>query len=245
MKKLVKTVGSHALRHRERLDKEWEKTDWTRKQAEQVLRRIDGILEQLPQAQRQAHERIIGERAVKNEDKILSLYEKETRIIVRGKMESEVEFGNTLLLAEQANGLIVDWKLYRESAPADSRLLAESIKRTEQLTTVRIKTVTADRGFDSIDNVQLLDERKIFNGICPKNPKRLTERNKERKFVQLQKRRASTEGRIGIIKNKFAGCPMRVRGFGRREVAVGWRVLAHNLWVLARLPLIENLACAA
>jgi len=37
MKKLVKVVGRHARKHRDLLDQEWEKTAWTRRQAEQVL----------------------------------------------------------------------------------------------------------------------------------------------------------------------------------------------------------------
>jgi len=34
-----------------------------------------------------------------------------------------VEFGNTLLLAENSLGVILDWELFRDSAPADSALL--------------------------------------------------------------------------------------------------------------------------
>jgi IS5 family transposase len=240
MKKLVKVVTAHALRHRELLDKEWEKTDWTRKQAEQVLRRIDGILEQLPRVRKQAHERIIGERQVKNEDKILSLYERETRIIVRGKAGAEIEFGNTLLVSEQENGLLVDWKLYEESAPADSRLFQSSIQRTESLTGVKVKAAVTDRGFDSADNVVFLNKRRTFNGICPTNPSELRKRRRQRRFMLLQNRRSSTEGRIGIFKNVFVGHPMRVKGFARRELAIAWRVLTHNLWVLARLPQVQE-----
>ena len=59
MKKLVKVVGRHARKHRDLLDQEWEKTAWTRRQAERVLGRIDQVLELLPRAQKQAHERII------------------------------------------------------------------------------------------------------------------------------------------------------------------------------------------
>jgi hypothetical protein len=236
MKKLVKVAEAHARRHRELLDKEWESTDWTRKQAEVVLRRIDGILEQLPQARKQAHERIIGERQVKNSEKILSLYERETRVIVRGKAEAEIEFGNTLLLAEQQNGLLVDRQLHCESTPADSRLFQGSIHRIESLTGVKVKAAATDRGFDSAENAAFLHDRKTLNGICPKSPSELRMRRQERRFVLLQNRRSSTEGRIGVFKNVFVGCPMRVKGFARREVAISWRVLAHNLWVLARLP---------
>jgi hypothetical protein len=73
LKKLVGVVEGHARRHRDVLDKNWKKTRWTRRQAEVVLRRIDGVLELLPRARRQAHERIIGERKVENAEKILSL----------------------------------------------------------------------------------------------------------------------------------------------------------------------------
>ena len=235
IKKLVKIVAAHALRHRELLDKSWQKTDWTRAQAEQVLRRLDGILELLPQAQRQAHERIIGERQVKNENKILSLYEREARVIVRGKAEAEIEFGNKLLVAEQQNGLLVDWQLYRD-VPADAKLLGSSLERAERLTGARIGAVVTDRGFHSAANVAFLESRNTFSGICPKSPSELKKRCAETKFTKLQKRRGATEGRIGIFKNVFCGRPMRIKGFLRRETAITWRVLAHNLWVLARLP---------
>jgi hypothetical protein len=71
MKKLVGVVRAHARRHRELLDAHWERTHWTRAQAEQILRRLDGVLELLPRAQKQAHERIIGARQVANAQKIL------------------------------------------------------------------------------------------------------------------------------------------------------------------------------
>lgn len=245
MKKLVQTVKSHAKRHRELLDREWEKTQWSRPQVEQVLKRIDSVLLLLPQAQKQAHERIIGERLVKNEDKILSLYETDTNVIVRGKFGAEVEFGNTLELGESKDGLIVDWKLWKESAPADARLLKDSLNRTEKALGKKIKAVGGDRGFDSQTNQELLSGLDIENGICPRDPKQLKRRMKEDRFAWLQKRRSQTEGRIGIFKNQFLGKPFRTKGFAYREVGIAWAVLAHNLWVLARLPQAESLLKAA
>lgn len=239
MKKMVGVVSSHAHRYRDLLDQQWKKTGWTRPQAERVLKRIDHVLELLPLAQKQAHERIIGERLVANEDKILSLYETETNVIVRGKAGSETEFGNTLLLGETKQGVIVDWNLWKESAPGDSRMLEDSVARVENGLGIKIKEVGGDRGFDSKSNSDVLTELKIYNGICPKDPKQLREKMKEEKFAWLQKRRSQTEGRIGIFKNQFLGRPLRVKGFAHRELAVAWAVLAHNLWVMARLPQAE------
>jgi hypothetical protein len=246
MKRQVKVVAGHARRHRQLLAQEWEQTDWTRPQAEQVLRRMDSVLALLPPAQKQAHERIIGERQVNNADKLLSLYETDTRVIVRGKAGAEVEFGNSLLLAEQKDGLIVDWQLHRDSAPSDTRQLPESLARMEKSYGARvIKALGADRGFSSAANQSLLESKNIYDGICPKNPARIKERMEEQRFAQLQRRRSQTEGRIGIFKNGFLGRPLRAKGFEHRELAVSWQVLTHNLWVLARLEQRPALAQAA
>jgi hypothetical protein len=104
MKKLIKVVGRYARRPRDLLDQEGEKTGWTRRQAEQVLGRMDQVLELLPRVQKQAHKRIIGERKVDNAGKILSLYEPDIHVLLRGKAGAEPEFGNTLMLGENQQG---------------------------------------------------------------------------------------------------------------------------------------------
>jgi len=246
MKQQIKVVTGHARRHRELLDQQWNQTNWTRAQAEQVLRRMDSVLALLPQAQKQAHERIIGERRVDNADKVLSLYETDTRVIVRGKAGAQVEFGNTLLLAEQRDGVIVDWQLHQASAPADVRQLAQSVARMESAYGVgAIRALGTDRGFSSAANETLLKGKGIYDGICPKNPTRLKERMSEEQFVDLQRRRSQTEGRVAIFKNGFLGRPLRAKGFAHREQAVIWQVLTHNLWVLARLEQKQEMAQAA
>src|SRR5437867_9034736 len=96
MDRLVGTVRNHARRYRRLLDEAWQQTDWTRPQAEQVLRRMDQVLEQLPRARAQARQRILAGQLVANQEKILSLYEPEVRVIVRKKPGAEVEFGNKI-----------------------------------------------------------------------------------------------------------------------------------------------------
>jgi len=233
--KLVGVVRAHARRHRDLLDKHWSETEWTRPQAQQVLGRIDSILEQLPKARHQARQRILAGELVPSGDKILSLYDKDVRVIVRNKASAEVEFGNSLLLGENLQGLIIDWKLFRESAPADSALLPQSIGRMEAAYGRRVKAVAADRGFDSKTNQLGLEWEGIYNGVCPRSPFQMEKRCRSWKFRWLQRRRSQTEGRIGIFKNGFLDQPVRWKGFEGRELRVSWSVLVHNLWVLARL----------
>lgn len=233
--RLVGVVRQHARRYRHLLDVQWEQTDWTRRQVEQVLRRMDQVLDRLPQARRQARERILAGRQVPNREKILSLYEPDVHVIVRRKAGAEVEFGNTLLVAENPQGLLLDWLLFRDSAPADSGLLPTAVVRLEEAYG-RPKAIAADRGFDSHDNQEALEGDGIYNAVCPRSPQQLQERCRSWKFKQLQTRRGQTEARIGILKNVFQAGQMRCKGFVHRELTVTWTALIHNLWVLARLP---------
>jgi hypothetical protein len=245
MKKVVGVVRGHAKRHRDLLDAHWQETDWTRPQAEQVLARIDRVLEQLPAALKQAHERIIGERLVPNDQKILSLYEPDVHVIVRGKAGAEVEFGNKLLIVEQAQGLVLDWHLYQESAPADCRQLPASLTRLEsRLEAGTVRAVGGDRGFDSADNRKLLEDKGLFNGLCPRGVKELKRRRHAARFGAIQRRRSQIEGRIAILKHDFLGQPLRAKGYESRKLGVIWSVLAHNLWVLARLESIQPVEAA-
>ena len=236
MDQLVKQVEKHARRYRQILDEQWEQTQWTRGEVDYILSRLDNVLDQLPAARKQARERIIREQQVPSKDKILSFYEADAQVIVRKKAGAEVEFGNTLLLGETPSGVIIDWELFKEVAPTDAKLVRRSVERTEQNLDVHIEAVGGDRGFDSQDNRDFLDQRQTYNGICPRNPKELRKRNKSGKFNGLQHRRSQTEGRIAVVKNAFLGAPMRSKGFKNRELAVTWAVLTHNLWVIARLP---------
>jgi hypothetical protein len=236
MDRLLGTVRAHARRYRQLLAEQWHRTEWTRPQSEQVLRRIDSVLHQLPAARAQVHQRILQEQPVDNAQKILSLYEADVRVIVRHKAGAEVEFGNTLFMAESRQGLILDWELFQQTAPQDSRLVAKRVERIEKNLKIRLKQVSADRGFDSGPNQVQLAQKKIFNGICPRDPHQLRQRLRSWKFVKLQRRRSQTEARIAIFLHNFLGEPLRAKGFAHRQLAVGWGALTHNLWVIARLP---------
>lgn len=124
--------------------------------------------------------------------------------------------------------------------------MAESLKRLMEIkgkgAPPQVKSVAADRGFDSAKTRNNLDSEGIYNGICPRSPAALKERLQEEKFVDCQRRRSQTEARIGIFKNQFLGRPLRAKGFEHRDLAVAWGVLTHNLWVIARMPLREEAA---
>lgn len=240
MKKLTKRVCGHAMNHLKLLEAKWEAVDISRWQTEQIIQQITNVTKKLDAAVKNAHERIIGQRKVANKDKILSLYEEDVNVIVRRKVGAEVEFGNTLYLAEQSDGVIIDWKFFRDQAPHDCKMLKESHERIEDRLGVKVELMAGDRGFDSETNRQHMESNDIFNAVCPRNPSVLIERLKEDEFRKAQNRRSQTEARISILSNCFCGSPMKQKGFDHRHIHMSLSILSHNLWVLARLKIAQQ-----
>jgi hypothetical protein len=235
MKKLLGRIGEHARRHRDLLDGRFAESGLSRAQAERILARMDEKLDLLPKVIDQAHERIIGERQVKNADKILSAHEPDIDVIVRGKAGAQTEFGNELFLAENPGGLIVDYMLYGKGAPSEPQKMLESVERQQALhVEAKLEALVADRGFDAKRPAASLKEQGIAGHVCPKNPEALAKRLEESEFRRWQTRRSATEARVAILKNHGGGRVWRAKGLERRRLAVGWSVLAHNLTLVGR-----------
>jgi IS5 family transposase len=235
MKKLVRRVGDHAQRHLEILLARHPETALKPGQVKQISAQLEGVLVQLPDAINQAHERIIGGRKLPNGKKILSLYDPDVQVLVRGKSGDEVEFGNKLWLGETREGYIVDYQLEAEQI-SDAKHVLPAMVRLVDEQGLQVESVWGDRGTASEKNKIELDARGIRSGLCPRAVGELAARlEKEPGMREGLKRRASTEARISILSRVFIGDPTRAKGIDNRGRQVGWAVLSHNLWVLARL----------
>lgn len=239
MKRLNHCVEKHGRRYHRLLSDQWEKTDLSKPEADQILRRIDNILMQLPEAIRQAHERIIGERQVPNHQKILSLYEPHTKVYHRGKAGAETEFGLQLFIGESTEGLILDWELVNGSPKNDTQHLKPCIERLQKAGITVLDSV-GDRGFFSKTNADYLAKQRVGNQLCPRNVISLQEKLQDKAFVTFQKRRAQTEARISILKHCFMGPTLPVKGIERQRKHVAFSILTHNLWVIARKILAQE-----
>ena len=239
MKTLLRRVQQHAQRHLNLLKELGEETDFGPGHIQCIITDMENIIAQVPAIIKQAHERIIGGRKLANKDKVLSLYDADVQVIKRGKSTGEVEFGNNLWLGENIDGFIVDYRLEKEKT-SDAKQIEPAITRLVQEQSLPITSVWGDRGLHSAENEATLKANGIYSGLCPRDVNELSERLKdEPKLREGLKRRAGTEARISIVIRKFMGVPARAKGFENREMMVGWAVLSHNLWKLARLEQIE------
>jgi hypothetical protein len=240
MKNLLNVAVGHAQNHIKALKERREThTLLSEGQAAQIIARMEKVIEQVPAIKQQAHDRIIGGKKLAANEKILSIYDENINIIIRGKANAEVEFGNRLDLVESRQGLILDAYLHKDN-PADSNIVVPCVKRMKE-GELPVKKLGGDRGLYSGANEKALEGMDIQSYICPRDPKELSRRLEEEPgFKEYLKRRGGIEARVGIFKNDMLGNPASGRSYESRKQGVGWAVLAHNLWVIARLPQKET-----
>jgi len=230
---------AHGHRYMRLLQRDWSKTDLSEKQSEQISNRLVTVLDQVDTIIHQAHERIIGERKMHNRDKVLSLYQNHAKVYKRGKAGADVEFGLQLFIAENQDGLIVNWNIHDDVPRHDSKFVKPCL---DQLKEVDLKplSVCGDRGFWTKKVCDVLSKDNVENFICPKDRTLLQSQLQKENFRTAANRRSQTEARIGILKNNFLGGHLSTKGFEQQKVQVGWAILAHNLWVAARKMIVVD-----
>jgi hypothetical protein len=131
----------------------------------------------------------------------------------------------------------LSWTICWRKKNSDAKQVEPAITRLVEEQSLPVKSVWGGRGLHSAANQESLKSREIRSALYPRDVKELSERfNHEPGMREGLERRAGAEARISIITRKFMGTPARAKGFKHRDRMLGWAVLGHNLWKLARLP---------
>jgi len=186
----------------------------------------------------QARRRVLQGEAVPNAEKIFSIFEPHTDLIMRGNADKPVEFGHKVFLAESACGLITQY-LVLDGNPCDADHVKQSLKDHKETFGRAPELYSSDRGFHDDDNEKACRNAGVKIVCIPQRGGRKTpEREAYEKspaFKKGQRFRAGIEGRISVL---FRGRGMKkalVEGRERFELLVGAAVLANNLLIIAKL----------
>jgi transposase, IS5 family len=186
----------------------------------------------------QARRRILDGEQVANDEKIYSIFEPHTDLIMRGKVRTPHEFGHKVFLAESAKGLITQYKILKGN-PSDAIYVAPSLKCHKKAFGHAPDVYGADRGFFSEQNVAACARSGVSVVSIPqRGGKKTAEREvyeKSAAFKKGQRFRAGVEGRISVLARGRGMKRCRAEGGERFELWVGAAVLANNLMVIASL----------
>ena len=106
-----------------------------------------------------ARRRAFDGEKVPNSDKVFSIFEPHTELIMRGRRGRPIEFGHKLLLTQSKEKFITDYVVLEQNC-SDSELLPLVIERHQQRFGSPPKSVAADMGFcPDADTYEELEEQ--------------------------------------------------------------------------------------
>ena len=201
-----------------------------------LLSELEGYDELIEKVIDQASRRVLAGEKVPNAEKLFSLFEPHTELLIRGKVAKPIEFGHMILLQQVEEKFITGYQVF-ERRPSDASLVDSILKRHQRTFGQLPESFTADKGFyQSMEKLRVL-ERTIPNVSIAKKGSRTeaeTAREHHPIFRALQRFRAGIEGTISALKRVFKMCRCLYRSFRTFCSSVGAHVFAHNLIVLAR-----------
>jgi IS5 family transposase len=186
----------------------------------------------------QSRRRVLDGEQVPTAEKIYSIFEPHTDLIKRGKVQTPIEFGHKVFLAESARGLITQYEVL-DGNPVDEQHVIASLKSHKQAFGYAPDLYGGDRGFFSEHNVASCKQDGVKVVCIPqRGGAKAPERDayeKSSEFKNGQRFRAGIEGRISVL---FRGRGMKrclAEGRERFEMWVAAAVLANNLMKVADL----------
>jgi IS5 family transposase len=183
----------------------------------------------------QARRRVMEGEAVPNSEKLFSIFEPHTELLIRGKAGKPVEFGHMVELHQVEGGLITGYAAHAQR-PAEPGLLNGAVEKHNALFGRLPEVVAADKGFYAGQEVANLKKRGIKTVAIGKKGKRTEQEEQEEHgvlFKAAQRFRAGIEGAISTLKRSYRLRRCLSKGWERFENWVGAAIFARNLWWLA------------
>jgi len=181
----------------------------------------------------QTRRRVFEGERVPASEKVVSLFEPHTDIIVKGRRD--VLYGHKLCLTAGGSSLVIDYVVH-EGNPADSTMVGDMLDRATEVLGRVPRQAAFDGGFASRANLAAAKTRGVRD-VCFSKGRGLDVADMVRSdgvFKRLRRFRAGVEGVISFLKRVVGlrRCPWRGRqGFKRY---VGLAVIAANLLTIAR-----------
>jgi IS5 family transposase len=163
-------------------------------------------------------------------DRVFSIFEPHTELIMRGRRGKPIEFGHMVLLCQSPEKIITDYDVMEEKI-ADCHLTETVIDRHKELFGEAPEVLAGDKGFCPEAGKYAELEERVGTLAIPKRMRDLA----DTVMKGWQAFRAGIEGTISGLKRALRLARCYYRGFKSFEASVGLGVFCHNLVVMAKM----------
>lgn len=184
----------------------------------------------------QTERRVLKGEKVAACDKIVSLFEEHTDIIVKGSRD--VRYGHKINLSSGRSGLILD-VVIEQGNPTDAERFVPMLDRHIAQYGKAPRQMAADGGYASAQNLQEAKAREVSDMAFHKKRGLTIESMVKSRWVyrKLRNFRAGIEAGISCLKRAYGLARCTWKGLAHFKAYVWSAVVAHNLALFARLTM--------
>lgn len=204
------------------------------KKIKREINMLQKVEELLPLIMNQARRRVIKGESVPSDEKIVSIFEEHTDIIVKGNRE--VEYGHKVFLTAGKSGLVTDCMLVQGNQH-DAPYFLDLVDRQKELYGQVPRQTSADGGFASEENVYEAKEAGVKD-VCFSKRCGLEIEDMVKSpwvFQKLRNFRAGIESVISYLKRCFGFRKAMWKGASGFASFVHSSVVSYNLTLFSRL----------
>lgn len=207
---------------------------WNKMRSEELAREMRAKVRLARKVAHQSRRRVLEGRPVRNDEKLFSVVEPHTELLVRGKAGKNVEFGHMVQIQQVEGCFITDYSVFAKK-PAENTLVLPALASHRDLFGSNPVRVTADKAYWSSEVIPALEkEIKVVSIAKGGRPKRVESREQDPLFRLAQRFRAGIEGTISFLKRVLGLERCLAKGWRNYAATIGGTIFAHNLIVLAR-----------
>ena len=209
-----------------------EKEKETLKSVIKRIAKLEHVRDHLEAILAQTIGRVIDKVKVSSSDKVISIFEEHSNIIIKSRRETE--FGHKLFITTGKSNLVIDCEIEKGN-PADADKFMDLLDRVRDVYGKYPRETSADGGFASAENVEEAKEVGVtnvcFNKRCGLE---ISEMCKSKAvFNRLARFRAGVESNISALKRGYGLTRAVWKGLVGFKSYVWSAVVAYNFMLLA------------
>ena len=207
-----------------------------------ILTELEKLLPLMRQVYDFTNRHEVRKEHVDNEDKIFSIYELHTDIIVKGSRE--IKFGHKVNFANGKSNLILAVETLKGN-PADSSLYCPMVDKVIDIYGIVPRDSATDGGFASLENLQSAKSKGIINIVFNKIVGSMhnvctslnleTRLKKWRSAILVLRTKYAVEAIISNVKRGFNLHRCNWKGEKHFEQKVLWSTIAYNIRVMSAM----------